>query len=180
VIAEWDRAEGVCGWRLVDGFHFNEPWDSPNNRKLHNLPAHTLFQCPDDPASGESAETNYVAVVGPGTVFPSDGTSRCLADVTDGPGNSFSLVEVVGAGIHWMEPKELNWGTMSFRLNDPLRPSISSNHPFGKTYYSGPHCLTMKGSVSALPQNIPPETLKAVLTIADGEKVSKKEWSRRP
>lgn len=108
-MAEPDRTAGSFGGRLARGFRFDEPWDSPNNRKLHDLDPNTNWHCPSDPARARSNETQFVAVVGPGTVFPSDGSSRRLADVTDGPGNTLIVVEVVGAGIHWMEPKELDW-----------------------------------------------------------------------
>jgi Protein of unknown function (DUF1559) len=171
LMAELDRTAGWFGGRLAGGFRFDEPWDSPNNSKLHKLELYTVLHCPSDPGRSESAETHFVAVVGPGTVFPSDGTSRRLADVTDGPGNTLIVVEVVGAGNHWMEPKELEWETMSFRLNDRTHPSVSSNHPFGGSSHSGPHVLTVDDMVKTLPQNLPPETLRAMLTIAGGERI---------
>jgi hypothetical protein len=113
-------------------------------------------------------------------MFPSDGTSRRLADVADGPENTILLVEIVAAGIHWMEPRDLDWTTMSFQLNDPNRPSISSNHPFGRGSYSGPHVLTVDDRVSALPETLTPETLRALLTIAGGEKIERKRWHPQP
>jgi hypothetical protein len=113
-------------------------------------------------------------------MFPSDGTSRRLADVTDGPENTLIVVEVVGAGIHWMEPKELDFETMSFRLNDRTRPSLSSNHPFGESSYPGPHVLTVNDMVTGLPRNLTPETLKALLTIAGGERIERSAWHLRP
>ncbi len=151
LMAELDRTDGWFGGRLAGGFRFDEPWDSPNNRKLHKLTLYGVFRCPSDPARGGSTETNYVAVVGPGTVFPSDGTSRRLADVTDGPENTLIVVEVVDAGIHWMEPKELDWRTMSFQLNDRTHPSVSSNHPFRGSSYPGPHVLTVDDMVTDSP-----------------------------
>ena len=97
--------------------------------------------------------------------------------MTDGPEKTLIVVEVVNAGIHWMEPKELDWGTMSFRLNDRTHPSVSSNHPFGD---GGPHVLTVNDMVTGLPRNLPPETLRALLTIAGGERIEPREWHRRP
>jgi Protein of unknown function (DUF1559) len=175
LMADLDRAEGMFGGQLAGGFHFDEPWDSPNNRKLEYLTLSTNWHCPSDPDREGSTETQFVAVVGPGTVFPSDGTSRRLADVTDGPGGTLIVVEVVGAGIHWMEPKELDWGTMSFQLNDRIQPSVSSNHSFG-----GPHVLTVDGMVSGLPRDFPPETLTALLTTAGRERIERSEWHPRP
>ncbi len=156
LMAEIDRTDRWFGGQLAGGFHFDEPWDSPNNSKLHKLTPYTVWHCPSDPAIAGSNETNFVAVVGPGTMFPSDGTSRRLADVTDGPENTLIVVEVVNAGIHWMEPKELDWRTMSFRLNDGTRPSVSSNHSFEGSGNLGPHVLTVDDMVTKLPWKPPP------------------------
>jgi len=180
LMAECDRAAGWFGGRLAGGFHFDEPWDSPNNRKLHGLALDTVLQCPSDRSQARSTETNVVAVVGPGTMFPSDGSSRKLADVSDGLGDTFAVVEVARAGIHWMEPKELELETMSFTINDPSRLSVSSNHPFDRLSHPGPHVLTVDDMVTGLPRNLSPATLKALLTIAGGEKVERTDWHRRP
>jgi Protein of unknown function (DUF1559) len=180
LMAELDRTDRWFGGRLVGGFRFDEPWDSPNNSKLHSLAPYTVLHCPSDPATDGTNETNFVAVVGPGTMFPSDGTSRRLADVTDGPENTLIVVEVAGAGIHWMEPRELDWGTMSFRLNDRTSPSISSHHSSGISSYSGPHVLTADDRVTGLSRDLAPETLRALLTIAGGEKIERKAWHPLP
>ncbi len=165
LMAELDR--GVSGWlggRLARGFHFDEPWDSPHNSKLHGL-VHSTFRCPSDPAGPGSTETNYVAVVGPGTLFPSDGTSRRPADVTDGTNKTFMLVEVADSGIHWMEPRDLDWTTMSFQIDDPARPSISSHHTLD------PNAVAVDSTGYVLPRNVTPQEMKALLTIAGGEKI---------
>jgi len=180
LMAELDRTDRWFGGRLAGGFRFDEPWDSPNNRKLHQLEPYTVLHCPSHPSGAGSTETHFVAVVGPGTLFPSDGTSRRRADVIDGLENTLAVVEVVDAGIHWMEPKELDWGTMSFRLNDRTHPSVSSNHPFGGSSYPGPHVVTVDNMVTCLPRNLRPETLRALLTIAGGERIDPGEWHQRP
>jgi Protein of unknown function (DUF1559) len=173
LMAELDRTDGWFDGRLVGGFRFDEPWHSPNNSKLHNLTPYTVLHCPSDSSTAGSNETNFVAVVGPATMFPGDGTSRRLADVTDGPANTLVVVEVIGAGIHWMEPKELDWSTMSFRLNDRTRPSVSSSHFSGRSGYYGPHVLTADDMVTTLPRDLPSETLRALLTIAGGERIER-------
>lgn len=184
LMAELDRTDGWFGGQLAGSFRFDEPWDSPNNRTLHQLRPDTLFHCPSYSSgagsTSSSTETNFVAVVGPGTLFPTDGSSRRLVDVTDGPEDTLVVVEVVDAGIHWMEPKELNWGTMSFRLNDRTHPSISSHHPYGRSSYPGPHVLTLDDMVTCLPRNLHPGTLRAILTIAGGERIERGEWNRSP
>jgi Protein of unknown function (DUF1559) len=170
LLADLDRAENWFGGKLAGQFRFDEPWDSPSNSKLHGLDFNRILRCPSDPSNANSPETNFVAVVGQGTVFPSDGTSRRIADVTDGPKNTLAVVEVTGAGIHWMEPKELYWETMSFKVNDRTQPSISSIHP-GTLRSAGPHVVTVDDSVTSLPRTLTPEMLRALLTIAGGEKV---------
>jgi hypothetical protein len=78
-----------------------------------------------------------------------------------------------------MEPKELDWSTMSFRLNDRAHPSISSNHPFRGSSYPGPHILTVNDMVTCLPRNLATETLRALLTIGGGERIERNEWPVR-
>jgi hypothetical protein len=180
LMAELDRTDRWFGGRLVAGFRFDEPWDSPNNSKFHNLWRYTVLHCPSDPTTEGTNETNSVAVVGPGTMFPADGTSRRLADVTDGTEDMLVVVEVAGAGIHWMEPRELDWGTMTFRVNDRTRPSLSSPHSSRISRYSGPHVLTADGMVITLPGDSPPETLRALLTIAGGERIERRAWHPSP
>jgi len=157
----------------------DQPWDSPHNRRV-SWPHFRSFQCPSDPAGDGSTETHFVAVVGPGTVFPSDGRSRRLADVGDGTNDTLILAEVAGTGIHWMEPRDLDWRTMSFRLNDGGRPSVSSHHPFRGSSYPGPHVLRVDGAVSYLSRDLPQATLRALLTIAGGEEIDRREWYRHP
>jgi hypothetical protein len=75
-----------------------------------------------------------------------------------------------------MEPWDLDWQTMSFRLNDRTQPSISSNHPFRGLSHPGPHVLTVDGMVTNLPRNLPSTMIKALLTIAGGEKIERDGW----
>lgn len=63
---------------------------------------------------------------------------------------------------------------MSSRLDDRSRPSVSSNHPFGRSSYPGPHVLTLDGVVTNLPPDLPLETLWALLTIAGEERINPK------
>ncbi len=52
------------------GYDYSEPWNGPNNAKLHlDQKPCDVFQCPSDhpPAA---ATTNYVAIVGPNTLWP--------------------------------------------------------------------------------------------------------------
>ncbi len=87
------------------------------------------------------------------------------------------LVESENAAVHWMEPRDLDWDTMSFRINDRSRPSISSKHRAGS--YPGPHVVTAAGGVGYLPEGLSPDTLRLLLTIDDGQVVQFTEGPRR-
>jgi hypothetical protein len=59
---------------LYDRYHFDEPWDGPNNSRLmSSMP--DVFACPADPDAAAKGETNYMVVTGPRTLFPGK-TSR--------------------------------------------------------------------------------------------------------
>ncbi len=78
-------------------------------------------------------------VTGPGTLFKPDKRSEpaVCRDIFDGTSNTLSVVETIGADYLWIEPRDLSTETMSFTINDPSRPSISSHHPGGGTSFLG-------------------------------------------
>jgi hypothetical protein len=66
-----------------------------------------------------------------------------------------------------MEPRDLEWDRMSFRLNDHSRSSISSNHHYGS--YLGPHVIAAGARaspdnqvVASLSGSIAPQDVKAL------------------
>jgi hypothetical protein len=146
---------------LYNAFNFSEAWDSPNNRPISNTPIR-LLQCPEGNASG--SETNYLAVVGPGTAFPGVGTVT-QANILDGPANTIVLVEVASANVHWAQPGDLDVSAMSLKINDPKRLGIST---VGKR---GAAVAFADGRVVHLQESLSPQTLKALLTISGGEKI---------
>jgi hypothetical protein len=54
-----------------------------------------------------------------------------LDDVTDGLGTTLLLVEVANSGVHWMEPRDLDFSRMSRTINSKTRQGISSPHAGG-------------------------------------------------
>jgi hypothetical protein len=116
--------------RVYDQYRFDEPWDGPNNRLLADKIYLKIFQCCGGLDYGTGLHTNIVAIVGDGTAFPGAESTR-LSDFRDGGRHTILLAEYRKADIHWMEPRDLNAGDMSFLVNDPAAPSISSPHPAG-------------------------------------------------
>ncbi|HEX8201450.1 MAG TPA: DUF1559 domain-containing protein [Isosphaeraceae bacterium] len=156
---------------LYDQYNFAEPWDGPNNRGLLTMMPNN-FACPSHRLAS-SGLTSYAAITGPKTAFPGAGTTK-LADIVDGPRDTIMLAEVCNLDIPWTAPRDLDTATMSFRIDDPARPGISSKHP------SGPVVVAADTTTWRLPRTIEPETLRAMTTIAGGEPIPDELVGLRP
>jgi len=103
-------------------------------------------------------------IVGPKTASPG-ARSITLGDIRDGLDKTIMIAEVSNVDILWYEPRDLDAATMSWIINDPSRPGISSLHD------RGPAVLFADGTVRRLSTYQPPEDLKAMTTINGGEPV---------
>jgi hypothetical protein len=112
-----------------------------------------------------------VAVVGPETAWPGP-ESTCLGDISaaDGLGNTILIAEEADSGIIWLEPRDLELNDMEYTVNPRLGRGMSSKHPRKAMACFG------DGMVRPLPNDLPPETLRALLTISGGEEVSQDEF----
>jgi Protein of unknown function (DUF1559) len=160
---------------LYKQIKLDEPWDGPNNRRLNTVRP-PIFGCPSHSDGAGKGYTDYLAVVGPRTLFPGGGKARKRSDIRDDPTSTLMLVESTNSSINWMEPRDLELDRMSFRLNDPSRSSISSDHHSGS--YPGPHVLAAgrraypdNQVVASLGGSMTPETVKSLLIIDYGRKV---------
>jgi hypothetical protein len=161
---------------LYNEYRFDEPWDGPNNRKLSARillwPDYSFYHCPSDrPASGEvdATMTSYVAVVGPETAWRAGG---CVAldEIADGPEHTLMVVEVANSGIHWMEPRDLQVLQMAPTINAKGGQGISSRHR------GGAHAATADDRVYFLSDKLPATTIRGLLTINGGERISEKDF----
>jgi len=150
---------------LYDQLHLDEPWDSPHNRPLLDVEM-PIFRCPSDKkeTKGPRWGTNYVAVVGPETVWPTPAACR-FEDVTDGDTQTILVVEVADSGIHWAEPRDVYLTQMAPEVNAAEGMGLSSPHT------SGMHVAFVDGSVRFISDETPRETLCALLTRAGGETI---------
>jgi hypothetical protein len=105
--------------------------------------------------------TNYLAVVGPETIWPGT-TGLNFRDVTDGTSSTILIVESTGGDMHWMEPRDLSFADMSFEVGHPA--GVSSK-------YKEPAVVMADGAVRSLQADLPPQTLRAMLTANGGEAV---------
>lgn len=157
---------------LYARYRFDEPWDGPNNRKLAaEMPPE--FACPCQPRpSGGLTETNYLAVVGPGTVWPGVKPTN-MSQIIDGTSNTILVVEVHDSGISWLEPRDLHVTQMPMTINSLRGQGISSRHASPNDKGRGKRAVAVfcDGHTQSLPNDLPPETLRRLLTISGGEKL---------
>jgi hypothetical protein len=148
---------------LYKEYRFDEPWDGPNNRKLASrMPKVYALHGEERP---DNVTTNYLAVVGPETIWRA-GEGIRYDKVADGTGNTILIVENVGANVPWMEPRDLSFADMDFRINSAK--GINSK-------YADPAVAMIDGSLFRLTKDVTPATLRAMFTIKGGEKVAQDE-----
>jgi uncharacterized protein DUF1559 len=173
-----ERGRPMHSWRIAllpylehqelhKQYDFAEPWDGPSNRALaERMPRFFAFDGDYEPGL---TITNFLAVVGPETVWPGAATVKAK-DVSDGASSTILIVENAGAGIPWMAPRDLSFAAMSFQRN--VQDEISSK-------YVDPSVAMLDASVRRLHADITPATLRALLTIRGGERIQQDEggWS---
>jgi len=151
---------------LYSAYRFDEPWDGPSNsRLLSRMPA--VFASPDDIADPSTGVTSFLAITGPGTLFPPDG-SASLRDVQDRWEDTLLVAESAGSEIAWLEPEDLTVSRMTFQVNQAPRTSIR------RAGSGGPHILLADGTVRRLRVTIPARTLQGLTTIRGFEPI---DWS---
>lgn len=150
---------------LYRSYRLDEPWDGPTNRTLHGYRIQT-FSCPSHPDFAERSRASYVAVTGPATIFPGPDLSTRLDDVPDGLSHTILVVESFTLEPHWMEPRDLDLSTLSPRINDPARPSLSGHPDLGRA-----NAALADTSSHVLESSTPPAVVRALLTIGGGEEI---------
>lgn len=147
---------------LYKEYDFSEPWNGPHNSRLMDK-GPGVFHCPSA-ANRNSSATNYVAVVGDATLWPGNRSVR-FEDIKDGAAKTIMLVEVADSDINWMEPRDMSFDQAVVGVNVDKQHGISSNHGGGVSF------AFVDGHIDFLPDSISPATLRALLTIAGGEKI---------
>jgi hypothetical protein len=165
---------------IYDEYHFDEPWDGPNNSQLQQKYARELgrvLSCPYDRRIN-SPSASYFAVVGPHAAWAGGSGCKESTDFPDGLLKTVLLVEVYESGISWFEPRDLDIDKMCFGVNDPSKCGIRSFHRTN-TYWTHAiksrfaHALYADGTVGELAETIPPRIVRALLTRDAGEEVSR-------
>lgn len=144
-------------------YDFSEPWNGPHNRLLANTVSYS-FQCPADSSMRGTANTSYLAITGPQTIWPGNG-ALSVDEISDGVDRTLAVVEVANSGIHWMEPRDLPFSALDLGVNSPQAGDVSSTH---SGYAHGAFC---EGFVRKLKSTISVGDLKVLATKSGDEKI---------
>jgi uncharacterized protein (TIGR03067 family) len=143
-----------------------EPWDSPDNKKLlAQMPK--VYASPGDPATAKG-ETRYRVFTGKTAPFPRVGAetwhggSKRLEEFTDGAAQTI-LVAESGESVPWTKPDEMPFG--------PGSPAPK----LGGVFPDGFYALFANGKVRFLPTGLKEKTLWALVTPAGGETIDPEE-----
>lgn len=148
---------------LYDQIDTQQPWDSPANAALMDAPL-PAYSCPSS-TDALSANTNYMVVTGPNTLFPNERGLR-FREIADGLGNTIAVAEVEGQGVHWASPQDLDIQTLQMAINAEGSGQMGSRH------VRGINVLMADGSVRFLSNSTDADLLKSLLTPAGDESVS--------
>ena len=145
---------------LFERYSFDEPWDGPNNSKLHSEIVE-VYRSPkdlDNPVNGSS----YAVVAGQGTGFEGDHETK-LVEVSDGMSNTLLLVEVRNPATHWMEPVDITLEAALVRFSDAPKAEASFDQ------VNEINVTLMDASTHTIECPVSAENLKALATIDGGE-----------
>ena len=131
---------------LYSQFKLNEPWDSPNNKKL--LEKMPRIYAPVGIKTKLPHSTYYQLCTGPNTPWPTISTqARIPATFQDGTSNTFLIVEA-STPVEWTRPVDL--------AIDPKKPLPGLGAQIKEKFLVG----MGDGSVAVLPRDADPKILR--------------------
>jgi hypothetical protein len=150
--------------QLYRQYHFDEPWDGPNNRALlEKMPA--VYSSPGSDGPSSRTNTSYYVFAGETTALGSPAmpggknSDATLSRITDGLSYTILAVESQ-ANVPWTKPDDI-----PFDPGGPI-PALGGLQPDGFI------ALLCDGSVRTIKKSIDPIVLKALITRAGGEVIS--------
>jgi hypothetical protein len=136
---------------LFKAYKMDEPWDSPNNKKVLEKMPRVYNAAPSQP----STMSSYYVLSGTDTAFPGE-RGIAITDITDGSSNTILAVEAKPT-IPWTKPEDLEY--------DPKKPLPK----FGGYFPEGFNAALCDGSVRFIANSIAEQTMRALITRNGGE-----------
>jgi hypothetical protein len=146
---------------LYNAYNFAELWNGPSNRNLANRVGNIYLSSGLE--SDQLQTTSFVAVVGSQTVWPGS-TSTTYKSLGDRSHETLLVVEVPDGQFLCMEPSDLEFESMSFRINEGSGRGLGSR-------LGGARVVSAAGTIRTLPDDFDPEKLRAMLTANGGAAV---------
>lgn len=144
------------GMALHQQFRLDEPWNSEHNLMVAAIMPE-VFRSPNDPP--ETTKTRFLAVAGPGTLFPGDAEVK-ISQITDGTSQTLALVQVApDKAVPWTKPED--WEM------DESNPTAGLDASRGSIL-----AARCDGSVFRLPVGTDPAVIKALVTRAGDEPIT--------
>jgi prepilin-type processing-associated H-X9-DG protein len=158
---------------FYDHYSLNDAWNSPSNLELTQRNDGYFYHCPSDYPHGTT--TSYLAVTGTASAWPAPAASSL--NQFSHPSHSILLAESANTGIHWLEPRDIEFDRTNLTIHAPswagcssrdsfLGQAISSGHP------TGANVLFADGSLEFLAADTEPERLKEMLVIRGSRQTS--------
>ena len=148
--------------QVLHAYDWSEPWNGPRNREL----ATRVMDAFDSPHRDSTATrfTDFAVMTGTETAWPPD---RVVSDrvIRDGTSTTILVFEIGNSDIHWSEPRDL-------RLEDlPAARREGATNRLGNAAGTGILACFVDSTVQRLKPTTSIETLRAMFTIAGGERV---------
>src|SRR5262249_3283601 len=146
-------------------FKLDQPWDSPDNKKL----LERIPWCYRTGFGGDDSLTHYQVFVGPGTAFERPGLT--WADFPDGLGATLLVVEG-GEPVPWSKPADV--------VYDPGQPPPPLGAGFSKSSHflcyevsrrAGFNAVFADGSAHFISDRTDEQTVRGLITRNGGETV---------
>jgi hypothetical protein len=137
----------------VDAYDFSEPWNGPQNSYYLGDYSFAFYECAT--TASEPCITNYVAVVGPDTMWPGHESTR----LEDLPRDMIMLIELPGTDVHWMEPRDVTLEEAVRAITGQDDRPKSGRHPVGIL------CVTVNGDIRVIDRNMDPADLRQLFTV---------------
>lgn len=148
---------------LYDQINLDLPWNDPANALVTSQRL-DIYQCPEHPQAGQGNFTSYVAVTGPGTLWPQDRYVR-INDAWDGISNAIFMVEIRGSSIGWAEPRDMNYESILTALENGELTGMASYHRGARAGMAHADCHLQMVDL----ERVNPEILRSYFLIQDGK-----------